>query len=150
MVTTVPAEPLVGVKPETEGGAAETEKFDELRAEPAKVSTVIGPDDAEAGTIAVIFADESTVKPASTPLNRTLTAPTKFEPSMVTAVPVEPLGGSKPVIAGGKSPIVNGRIEVAVPAFVVMLIGPLVAPWGTSTDTLVEEFRVKLAGVPLN
>ncbi len=38
---------------------------------------------------------------------------------------------------------------VPVPAAVVTLIGPVLAPAGTGAVILVEEFTVKVAGVPL-
>jgi hypothetical protein len=69
-----------------------------------------------------------TVKLAAfTPLNVTAVAPVKFAPVIVTLAPSAPLVGVKLAIVGA---IVKGVALVAVPAGVVTLSGPVVAPAG--------------------
>jgi hypothetical protein len=70
------------------------------------------------------------VKVALVPLNFTAVAPVKFAPVMVTLVPTGPLVGLKVVIVGGFM-TVKAELLVAVPAGVLTLSGPLVAPTGT-------------------
>ena len=65
---------------------------------------------------------------ALTPLNVTAVAPAKLVPVIVTTVPAGPLAGVKPVIAGATAKLLA---LVAVPAGVVTLSGPVVAPAGT-------------------
>jgi hypothetical protein len=72
-----------------------------LVAVPPGVVTLIVPEVAPAGTLAVIDAAELTVKVALVPLNETAVAPVKFVPLMVTLVPTDPLVGEKLVIVGG-------------------------------------------------
>lgn len=63
-------------------------------------------------------------------LKVTAVAPVKFVPVMVTLLPTVPLAGLKLVIVGGIS-TVNEELLVAVPAGVLTLNVPLVAPAGT-------------------
>ena len=72
-----------------------------------------------------------TVKVAALPLNATALAPVKFVPLIVTLVPVDPLVGVKLVIVGALALTVKLAALVAVPAGVVTLTGPVVAPAGT-------------------
>ena len=71
------------------------------------------------------------MKLALVPLNVTTVAPVKFAPLIVTLMPTGPLVGVKLVIVGALAVTVNAAALVAVPAGVVTLIGPLVAPAGT-------------------
>ena len=71
-----------------------------------------------------------TVKVALVPLNRTTVAPVKLVPLIVTVAPTGPLVGEKLVIVGGLT-TVKLLALVAVPAAVVTLTVPLVAPPGT-------------------
>ena len=73
---------------------------------------------------------ELTEKVALVPLNRTPVAPVKFVPLIVTVAPTGPLVGVKLVIVGGLT-TVKLLALVAVPAAVVTLMEPLVAPPGT-------------------
>ena len=70
----------------------------------------------------------------------------KVEPMIVTAVPFDPLVGEKELIL---NTIVKLVELVAVPAGLVTLIGPVVAPLGTVAVIWVSEFTVKLAAGPL-
>ena len=70
------------------------------------------------------------MKLALTALKVTEVAPVKFVPLIVTLVPTGPLAGAKPVIAGGGT-TVNAMLLLAVPAGVITLSGPVVAPAGT-------------------
>ena len=56
---------------------------------------------APAGTVALICADDTTVKLAEVPLNVTDVAPPKPLPLIVTVVPTEPLAGENEEITGG-------------------------------------------------
>jgi hypothetical protein len=75
-----------------------TVKLVALVAVPADVVTEIGPVDAAAGTVALTFVAEFTVKVAFAPLNVTLFAPVNPEPVTVTLVPIVPDVGLKLVI----------------------------------------------------
>jgi hypothetical protein len=97
IVTFVPTGPLVGEKLVIEGF---TLKGDVLVAVPLAVVTVTGPLIAAVGTVAVIVVDELTLKPALTPLKATAVAPLKPLPEIVTEVPVTPLVGLSPEMAG--------------------------------------------------
>ena len=68
-----------------------------------------------------------TVKLAALPLNVTAVVPVKFAPLIVTLAPSAPLVGVKLAIVGA---IVKAVALVAVPAGVVTLNGPVVAPVG--------------------
>jgi hypothetical protein len=70
-------------------------KFVELVAVPAGVCTLIGPEVAPAGTVAVICVGEFTAKLAFRPLNLTAVAPVKLRPIIVTCVPANPAAGEK-------------------------------------------------------
>ena len=64
---------------------------------------------------------------ALTPLNFTAVAPVKFRPLIVTTLPTGPLVGAKLAIVGAMMKLLA---LVAVPADVVTLNGPIVAPAG--------------------
>ena len=68
---------------------------------------------------------------------------------MVTAVPIGPLVGLKLVMTG---PMVTVKfvVLVAVPPWVVTLIGPVVVPEVTMAVRLVTEAEVTVAVTPLN
>jgi len=68
----------------------------------------------------------------------------RLVPLMVTLVPAGPLVGAKLVIVGGGT-TVNAALLVAVPAGVVTLSGPVVAPAGTVAWIVVSEVTVKVA-----
>ena len=79
----------------------------ELAPVPTGVVTLILPEVAPAGTVAVIRAGDTTVKPAAAEvLNLTVVAPFRFVPVMVTTVPARPLEGAIPVIVGGLDRVV--------------------------------------------
>jgi hypothetical protein len=59
-VTAVPSGPLAGLKPDSVGAGAVTVKVAELVAVPPAVVTCHWPDDAPAGTVAVICVAELT------------------------------------------------------------------------------------------
>jgi hypothetical protein len=91
---------------------------------------------------------EPTEKLALTPLNVTAVASVKFVPMIATLVPSGPLAGAKLAIAGGGM-TVNALVLVAVPADVVTLTGPVVAPSGTVVWIAVSETTEKVALTPL-
>src|SRR5262249_18122072 len=121
----------------------------ELVAVPPSVVTLRVPDVAPAGTAVWIEVLEDTVKLALVPLNATAVAPVKFVPLMLTLVPTCPVAGVKPGAAGAFA-TVNAPELCAVPAPVVTLSGPVVAPAGTAVWMEVSEDTVKLALTPLN
>jgi hypothetical protein len=124
-----------------------TEKRLALVVVPAGVVTVIGPDAAPAGTVAVILIGELTVNTAEVPLNFTAVAPVRFAPLMATLVPGAPLAGVKLVIRGATVKLVA---LVAVPPGVVTLIGPVVAFAGTAAVICVLLLTMNVAASPLN
>jgi hypothetical protein len=74
---------------------------------------------------------ESIVKVvAAPPLKAIAVAPVKLSPPSTTEVPVAPLVGAKELITGAGTKLVA---LVATPVVVVTVIGPMVAPAGTST-----------------
>src|SRR6185369_1218018 len=111
--------------------------------------TLMRPVVAPAGTVALICADDTTVKLAEVPLNATDVAPLKPLPLMVTVVPTGPPGGENDEITGG--PVtVKELVLWPVPAAVVTLIRPVVAPAGTVALICADDTTVKLAEAPLN
>ena len=142
--TVVPAVPVAGVKPVIRGA---TVKLVALVAVPPGVVTAIGPVVALAGTVAVICVLESTWKVAAVPLNLTQLAPVNPVPVSVTPAPAAPLPGVTLTTLGltRKVPVL-----VAVPAVVLTVIFPAVAPAGTVAVILVGISTVKVvAGAPL-
>jgi hypothetical protein len=105
-----------------------TVKLLALSAMPASAVTLSGPVVAPAGTVAWIAASEVTVKLAALPLNVTAVAPVKFAPLIITLAPTRPYVGVKLVIVGAAMKLAE---LAAVPAGVVTLSGPVVAPAGT-------------------
>ena len=125
------------------GAAPETVNELVLVPVPAGVVTLIGPLAAPVGTAAVICVAELTVNDvAAVPLNDTPVAPVNPVPVIVTDTPTAPLVGEKPVTVG-PAPTVYEFVLVPVPAAVVTLIGPLVAPVGTVAVICVAELTVK-------
>jgi hypothetical protein len=95
---------------------------------------------------------EVTEKAALTPLNFTAVAPVKFVPLICTPVPTGPAAGVKLVMVGGLGGVavtVKAPGLVAVPAAVVTLTDPVVAPPGTVAWMVVSEVTEKAAFVPL-
>lgn len=148
MVTFAPTGPLVGAKV-VMVGAGITVKVMGLVAVPPVVVTLIGPEAASVGTVAVISVEDTTPKPALVLLNITAVAPVKSVPVMVTLVPTGPLVGAKVVMVGAGITVKLMRL-VAVPPGVVTLIGPEVASAGTVAVISVEDTTPKLASIPLN
>ncbi len=97
IVTLVPTGVLVGVKELTTGGTV-TVKLSVLVAVLKAFVTLIGPEVALLGTVAVICVSESKVKLAALPLNLTDLAPVKLAPVIATVVPTGPLVGENEVI----------------------------------------------------
>ena len=103
-----------------------------LVAVPPGVVTLSSPLVAPVGTVAAMAVAEVTEKVALTPLKVTAVASVKFVPLIVTMVMTGgPLVGRKLVIVGGLAVTVKLVLLVAVPAGVVTLMGPVVAPLGT-------------------
>jgi hypothetical protein len=153
MTTDDPNLPLVGEKDVIVGDpAAVTVKLVALAAVPPGVVTLIVPLVAPVGTTAVICVAESTVKlVAAVRLNVTSVAPVRFVPVMTTVVPTGPLIGTNETIVGAVEGTVKFEGLAAVPPGVVTLIGPVVAPVGTTAVICVAELTVKLvAAVVLN
>ena len=131
IVTEVPTGPLLGVNELIVGGEAVTVKLLALVAVPPGVVTLICPVVAPLGTIARTWVSESSVKKAAVPVKATPVVPVKWLPLIVTVVPTGPLVGLKELIVGGPTVTVKALLLPPVPAAVVTLIGPVVAPLGT-------------------
>src|SRR6185436_12500467 len=114
IVTLVPTGPLVGANEVivgAGGGVCVTVKLPLLVAVPPGVVTPIRPVVAPVGTVARICVLDWTLKPAEVPLKRTLVAPVKFVPVIVTLVPTGPLVGANEVIVGaGGGVCVTGKV----------------------------------------
>ena len=77
-------------------------------------------------------------------------APRKWVPVKVTRVPAGPVAGVKPVRVGGGT-TVKGSALTAMPPGVTTLIGPLVAPGGTTASMPVPDTTSNsTAPTPLN
>ena len=98
-VTSVPTGALTGVKLVTVGSLI-TIKLSAVVTTPPGVFTVIFPVEAVAGTVAVIWVSEFTVKLADVAPKLTLVAPVKVIPVIVTVVPAGPVLGVKLLICG--------------------------------------------------
>src|SRR6266571_3373018 len=145
-LTPLAASSKPGLSSRLPGGGVVTVKLLALVAVPPGVVTLIDPLVAPVGTVARICVLESTVKLATAvPLKATAVAPLKLFPLIVTVVPTGPLIGLKELIVGGEAVTVKLLALVAVPAGVVTLIDPLVAPVGTVARICVLESTVKLA-----
>lgn len=121
----------------------------ELLVVPEAVVTAITPVVADAGTVAVIVVEFTTVNVEVTPLNVTAVAPVKLLPLMVTDVPTPPAVGLKPVMLGG---VVTVKLDALVPVpepFTTLMV-PVVAPLGTVAVMLVAELTVYDELIPLN
>jgi len=81
----------------------------------------------------------------------TLVTPVKLVPVTTTVAPRAPLAGERLVIVGaGSVPTIKSVLLTAVPAAVVTVTRPVVAPAGITALRLVAETTVKLvAGSPL-
>jgi hypothetical protein len=151
--TEVPTGPLFGENEEIVGAAAVvvTVKFVALIAVPLAVFTVIGPVVAPVGTLATICVAVFDVIVAITPLNFTQVAPVRLVPLIVTEVPTDPLDGENEEIVGADVVVTVKFVAlVAVPLAVFTVIGPVVAPVGTSVPICVAVFDVIVAITPLN
>jgi hypothetical protein len=138
-----PTDPLPGEKLLIVGAPADsTVKGVPLKLQPVPegVMTLIGPVVAPPGTVAVICVSEFTVKTEATRLKATRVAPVKPVPVIVTVVPIVPLVGVNELRCGGGEAItVKFVTEVPVPIAFVAVIGPLVAPFGTTAVSCVSE-----------
>jgi hypothetical protein len=104
IVTEVATGPLFGENEVIVGApGGVTAKLVELWAVPLKVMTEIFPDVAPEGTVALICADEFTVKGAAAFLKLTPVTSMKFVPTIVTEVPTDPEVGEKDVMVGGSA-----------------------------------------------
>ena len=87
---------------------------------------------------------------AAVPLKETALVPVKPLPLMVTFVPTGPLVGVNEVIPGPTMTVKSVAL-VAVPAALVTLMGPVVAPAGMVARISLSDATLKvMAAVPLN
>src|SRR5262249_35559977 len=93
MITVVPTEPRLGRNVLMCGI---TRKFALLARLPPVVVSCTGPVVAPAGTVVVIFVDDTGGKPAAVPLKLTLVVPFRFTPGIVTFFPTMPDAGCSP------------------------------------------------------
>ena len=92
--------PKIGVKLVTVGAGCVTVKFEDDTTDPAGVVTVIGPEVAPVGTLAVKDKPvEATVGTTEVPLNNTAVAPNRFVPVIVTVAPTKPEVGVNGAVA---------------------------------------------------
>jgi hypothetical protein len=117
-----------------------TVKLATLVALPPGVVTLIVPVVDPAGTVAVIWLYETTLKPDAVPWKVTCVAPLKALPAIEIKLPTEPLAGAKPVILGFT---LNSVALVALPVGVITLIAPVVASDGTMAVILMSELTTK-------
>ncbi len=148
IVTVVPTGPLPGVKLVMVGTG--TVKLDALVPVNVPTVTVIGPVVAPLGTVTTsCVADADVGIAVGVPLNLTVLAllvELKFDPVIVTVVPIAPLVGVKLVMTGG---VVTVKLVPLVPVNVptVTVIVPVVAPLGTATTSCVALAEVGVAAV---
>ncbi len=160
IVTDVPTGPNAGVN-EVIVGIPATPKSVALVAVLTVFVTVILPEVAPVGTVAVIDVAEFNVKVvAETPLNLTEVVQPKFVPVIVTLVPTGPLGGVNDVIVGAAAvPTTKTEaLAVSVPGVTTTIL-PVVAAAGTvavavvslTNASPVEEVPLKVTSVmPVN
>ena len=146
ITTEVPTGPFVGLSEVMTGATA---KSVALVAVPAALTTLILPVVAPFGTVAVIRVAELTVNWACTPLKVTAVIPVKLVPLMVTEVPGGPEAGVNEVIVGATVTVKSVAL-VPVPAEVVTVMRPVVAPEGTVVVICVGELTVNGALTPSN
>lgn len=136
--TTVPCGPQAGLKPVID---SVTTKLGELVPVPAGVVTEIGADVAPFGIVAVSVVGETKVTEGevSEP-NLTFAPGTKLLPVIVTAVPVIPDAGVKPLTAGGPYAY-RSLAEVALvsPALVTVASTTPVASGGATACSRVGD-----------
>src|SRR5262245_29015128 len=114
-VNGVPATPIDGVRPVIVGASpppATTVKAEALVAEPAGATTPRGPVVAPGGTMATSCVAFAALTDAAAPLNVTMFSAgngEKPDPATVTAAPMGPRDGVKPLIAVGLLPPLPGR-----------------------------------------
>ena len=133
MVICVPGGALSGKNPVTTGaGSGTTVKVSAVVVVPPSVVRVRGPDVAPTGTIA-ISASTGPIKLAGAPLNVIVLTVWRLVPEILTTVPGGPLVGLKLQITGGGLTVtvkISGVVNE--PVGEVIVIGPVVAPLGTS------------------
>jgi hypothetical protein len=119
---------------------------------PMGFDTLIGPVVAPDGTVVVILPFVTTTNELTpAPWKRTVVVPKKPEPKMETGVPTWPLCGENPVMTGAVMVTTLKFVAlVAVPAGVVSVIFPLVAPGGTVALTCASETNTNDAATPWN
>ncbi len=145
MVTDAPIGPLDGANEVIPG---RTVKFVRLVPVPAAVVTLTLPVVAAAGTTATICIAVLDVTVATVPLNLTDVALPRSVPVIVTEVPTRPEVGLNDVMPGV---MVKFAALVPVPAAVVTLTFPVVAPAGTTATIWVAVLLlVVVADTPLN
>jgi hypothetical protein len=109
-----------------------TEKLLELVKDPTGVTTVMGPVETPAGTVAKIVDDPKTLKGTRLPLKRTEVAPSRWVPVIMILCPSRPKFGEKLVMVGeGAAVTVNTVALTAGPAGFSRVMSPVVAPAGT-------------------
>ena len=132
IVTVAPTTALKGLTAETTGKVVMVNGVKDTAVPPAVV-TLITPDVAPAGTVAVMVLSSFTTNSALVPLKVTDVAPVNAEPNIVVVPPTPPWSGVKKVIVGIGTTTVKLVALVPVPNGVVTAIGPVVAPTGITT-----------------
>ena len=118
-------------------GDGGTKKRSTLEPVPKGVVLEMCPDLAPVGTVVVSDVAVEAVTIERVPAKATRLPEglgSKLLPEIFTVVPGAPMFGVKLVIMGASEPTVNGTLLAAVPAAVVTVIGPVVAPTGTVVE----------------
>jgi hypothetical protein len=148
IVTTTPKPPLLGEKLVIEG-VPKTVKLLELETVTPLKETEIGPEPAPIGTEVVILLLLKEVTIALVPLNSTRGADIKFDPEIITVVPIPAAVGLKLDIVGDGSTEKLVVLRTVTPLTVTEIF-PEVAPDGTRAVILVADEAIMVAVVLLN
>jgi hypothetical protein len=115
--------------------------------------TLTGPVVAPVGTGTTIELALQVVGVAAVPLNRTVLVPLvapKFDPVIVTAVPIVPDVGDRLLMTGPGVEVTEKATPFLATLFTVKTTDPLVAPPGTGATTRLALQLLGVATVPLN
>jgi len=140
IVTLVPTHAAAGLKLAIVGGWTTVNPTGLVAVPPAVVTETV-PLVVPLGTATTILVAVSLLMVvAAVPLNKTLVSAPRPDPSIVTILPATTDVGDKPVIDGVGS-TVKLTVLVVTPPGSVIVIAPLAAPTGTTTDTRVSVFE---------
>lgn len=150
MITVLPTGPLPGVKLLMVGPT--TVKFVAVETAPKELVTVMTPVVAPFGTVVSITVGDKIWKLETTPLKATEVVPRKLVPAMKIGFENDPEAADTPAMVGAAPGVIVKAVVLALPLGVTTVIGPVVAPAGTSTESCVsvDEISAGLTTAPLN